>query len=234
MEASEAVPVHVSGEYLSLTHATLLYCWTRWAHLLLLQHLAVSAESLMNFSGVPISTSASRRSVGQGIRCFIISMCLYRKQRQSSPVSHFPERCVCREDWWEALATGATIVHCRALPLCKVENMSCSHARYEWRQALVSLLLGCVFSYICYLVRDHFLNVSGDIKRLLFLFIKQWLKSSQKQPPYFSSLLTPNPSLSHTLSSLRPSFCATQSCSYWRQCEMTQLKVPSHSLVLKY
>lgn len=226
--------VHVSGESLSLTHATLLYRWTRWARLLLLRHLAVSAESPMNFSGVPISTRASRSSVGQRIRCFIIRMCLGRKQRQSSPLSHFPERCIFREDWWEALATGATIVCCRALPLCKVENVSCSHVRYERRQALVSLSLGCAFFYICYLVRGHFLNVSDDIKRLQFLFIKQWLKSSQKQPPYLSTLLTPTPSLSHAPSSHRPSFCTARSCSCWRQCEMTQLKVPSHSLVPKY
>lgn len=67
MEASKAVPVHVSGKSLSLTHDALLYRWTRWAHLLLLQRLAISAESPMNLAEAPISTSASRSSVRQGV-----------------------------------------------------------------------------------------------------------------------------------------------------------------------
>lgn len=207
MGASEAAAVHVSGESLSLTGASLLYCWTRWARLLLLQCLAVSAESPMNFSRAPISTGASRSSVGQGVRRFIISVCLYRKQRQSSSLSHFQRGPMRSVSSWSNYCPlqGSPFVQSgeRELFSCKVR-----------RQVLVSSLLGCAFFYICYLLRGHFLNVSDDIKRLLFLFIKQWLQSSQKQPPYFSSLLTPTPSLSHTPSSHRPSFCTARSCSY--------------------
>lgn len=47
------------------------------------------------------------------------------------------------------------------------------------------LVVGCAFLCTCYLVRGHLLNVSDDIKRLLFLFIKQWLKRSQKTTTLF-------------------------------------------------
>lgn len=98
----------------------------------------------------------------------------------------------CQRGLTEALAT---LVCSRALSLCRMENMSCSHVRYKRRQALVSFFHGRAFFYIGYLLCGHFLNVSDHKKRLLFLFIKWWLRSSQKQPPYFSTLLTPTPSL---------------------------------------
>lgn len=55
------------------------------------------------------------------------------------------------------------------------------------------------FFYTCYSIRAHYINVSGDRKRLLVLFIKQWLKSSRKQPLYLSFLLTPTLSLAFAL-----------------------------------
>lgn len=169
---------------LSDPRASLLHRCARWAHLLLLQCLAVAAESPVNFSRAPTSMSASKSSTGQGVRCFILMVCPRRKQHQSSPLEHLPERCVFREGWWEAPAAGAI----------RLMNYRPLHVRYRWRQMLVSLFLGCALFYICYLVHGHFINVSDDIKGLLFLFIKQWLKSSQKQPPYYS-FLTPTHSL---------------------------------------
>lgn len=142
------------------------------------------------------------------------------------PFKPFSGEVCCQRGLTEAIAT---IICSRALSLCKMENLSWSHVRYKRRQALVSFFHGRAFFYIGYLLCGHFLNVSDHIKRLLFLFIKQWLRSSRKQPPYFSTLLTPTPSLSHAPSSHQPSFCTAWSCSCWRQCEMTQLKVPSHS-----
>lgn len=60
------------------------------------------------------------------------------------------------------------------------------HELFSWeiRPTAGVALLAVGYAVFCYLVHGHFVNVSDDRKRLLFLFRKQWLKSSQKQPPY--------------------------------------------------
>lgn len=97
-EVREAVPVHISSKSPSLMCATLLPYLTEaglFSPFTVPGHLW---ESPMDLSRVPITANTSRSSVGQGIGCFIISICLYMKQQQSSPLSHFPERCIDRED----------------------------------------------------------------------------------------------------------------------------------------
>lgn len=68
-------------------------------------------------------------------------------------------------------------VHRRDLPSCEVQGVSLSPARHGRGQALLPSLLGCACFDICYLACGHFLNVSGYIKRLLFLFRKRWVRS---------------------------------------------------------
>lgn len=143
MEVREAVPVHVSSKFASLMWATLLYYWMNVG---LSSPFTVPGQPI-NFSRASISTNTVRSSVGRGVRCFIISICSYRKQQQSSPLSHFrgvlSERtdrsiCNCCQFQGSVFVQGGE----HELLSCEVQTKTDVGALVPWLCILLHRLLG--------------------------------------------------------------------------------------------